>query len=58
MCGISGYISYEDDLQESFSTLKEMCKTLEKRGPDEEGFFFSKPLPNYEFAEYVSALNA
>lgn len=42
MCGISGYISYDDDLQESFSTLKEMCKTLEKRGPDEEGFFFSK----------------
>ena len=42
MCGISGYINYENDLQESFSTLKEMCKTLEKRGPDEEGFFFSK----------------
>ena len=42
MCGISGYISYENDLQESFSCLKEMCKTLENRGPDEEGFFFSK----------------
>ena len=32
MCGISGYVNYEDDLSESFSTLKEMCKTLEKRG--------------------------
>lgn len=31
MCGICGYISYENDLQESFSCLNEMCKTLEKR---------------------------
>ena len=42
MCGISGYVNYNNDLQDSFSILKDMCQTLEKRGPDEEGFFLSK----------------
>lgn len=42
MCGITGFVNFEKNIHDSFYILKNMCKTLQKRGPDEEGFYFSK----------------
>ena len=41
MCGITGFVNFEKNIQDNFYALKKMCKTLQKRGPDEEGFYFS-----------------
>lgn len=42
MCGICGFINYDKNIQNSYYIIRNMCKTLKKRGPDEEGFYFSK----------------
>lgn len=42
MCGITGFVNFERNIQDSFYILKNMCKTLQRRGPDEEGFYFSR----------------
>ena len=42
MCGITGFINLEKDIQNSYYIIRNMCKTLSKRGPDEEGFYFSR----------------
>ena len=42
MCGICGFVNYDKDIQNSYYIIRNMCKTLKKRGPDEEGFYFSR----------------
>ncbi len=41
MCGITGWIDWQKDLSQQHSILAKMTKTLEKRGPDAEGFWLS-----------------
>lgn len=42
MCGIVGIVNYREDISNQYSILRNMTKTLSKRGPDEDGFYFSK----------------
>jgi len=42
MCGICGFLSLNmdfKDIRTKSLTIKKMCKSLEHRGPDEEGFY-------------------
>lgn len=41
MCGITGWIDWEQDLSEQQAVLKEMAWTLKERGPDGEGYWLS-----------------
>ncbi|HWJ03886.1 MAG TPA: asparagine synthase (glutamine-hydrolyzing), partial [Verrucomicrobiae bacterium] len=41
MCGITGWIDWEQDLTQRCSTLEEMTDALTPRGPDAVGFWFS-----------------
>ncbi|GHO47387.1 asparagine synthase (glutamine-hydrolyzing) [Ktedonospora formicarum] len=41
MCGITGWIDWEQDLSEQQAVLKEMACTLKERGPDREGYWLS-----------------
>lgn len=45
MCGISGLISY-DGRQIETSIIKAMTDTLIHRGPDDEGYFINRVLPD------------
>ncbi|CDB24064.1 asparagine synthetase [Clostridium sp. CAG:557] len=38
MCGIAGWIDYENDVSENTSILNKMSQSLAKRGPDANGF--------------------
>ena len=38
MCGIAGWIDFENDVNENVSVLNRMSQSLAKRGPDEKGF--------------------
>ncbi len=42
MCGIVGIVNYREDISNQFSLLRNMTKTLSKRGPDEDGLYFSR----------------
>ncbi len=42
MCGIVGIVNYDKDISNQYSIIRNMNRTLSKRGPDEEGFFFEK----------------
>ncbi|MCB0195118.1 MAG: asparagine synthase (glutamine-hydrolyzing) [Anaerolineae bacterium] len=39
MCGICGYISLDNDNAVHESVLKNMCRTMRHRGPDDEGYY-------------------
>lgn len=39
MCGISGVISYHNNLKNSYDIIKNMSSKLSFRGPDSEGYF-------------------
>ena len=41
MCGIAGLINFKANIVENINILKKMVKTLERRGPDTEGFYIS-----------------
>ena len=41
MCGVAGFVDYKRNIKSQIKTLKEMTKTLEKRGPDAEGIYIS-----------------
>jgi asparagine synthase (glutamine-hydrolysing) len=41
MCGIAGWIDWQQDLTQQGSVLKAMADTLLNRGPDAEGFWSS-----------------
>ena len=42
MCGIVGIVNYNENISNQYPILRNMTQTLKKRGPDEEGLFFSK----------------
>lgn len=42
MCGIVGIVNYREDISNQHITIRNMTKTLTKRGPDEEGTFLEK----------------
>ncbi len=42
MCGITGMIHLEQDLTKQEQLLRQMQKTLARRGPDQEGIFLSE----------------
>ncbi len=42
MCGITGWINWEQDLKAEEGILKRMVRELTPRGPDAEGFWISK----------------
>ena len=42
MCGIVGIVNLKKDISNEYATLKSMTNKLEKRGPDEDGLYFSK----------------
>ncbi|MFJ8825008.1 asparagine synthase (glutamine-hydrolyzing) [Streptomyces sp. NPDC102467] len=43
MCGITGWISFDRDLQVSADTLDAMTQTMECRGPDDRGTWIEGP---------------
>ena len=42
MCGIVGIVNYKENISNQYPILRNMTKTIKKRGPDEDGLFFSK----------------
>ncbi len=44
MCGIVGIVNYRENMREKEKLLKGMLQTLEKRGPDEEGYYFNEDV--------------
>ncbi len=42
MCGIVGIVNYKKDISSQYTLLRNMTRTIEKRGPDENGEYFSK----------------
>ncbi|PEE96988.1 asparagine synthase (glutamine-hydrolyzing) [Bacillus thuringiensis] len=42
MCGIAGWVDWSMDLSKQKETLKNMTNSIIHRGPDAEGFWFSK----------------
>lgn len=42
MCGITGWIDWERDLSGQKETLRKMTDSIQHRGPDAEGFWFSE----------------
>ncbi|MFI7601256.1 asparagine synthase (glutamine-hydrolyzing) [Actinoplanes sp. NPDC049681] len=41
MCGIAGWVDFTSDLTREADTLRAMVRTLERRGPDDEGMWLS-----------------
>jgi len=39
MCGIAGIFEFGRDVRASASALREMCRVMSHRGPDDEGFY-------------------
>lgn len=39
MCGFVGFINFNKNISNDIEILKDMNKTLMKRGPDEEGYY-------------------
>ena len=39
MCGIAGILEFGRDARASTSALREMCRTITHRGPDDDGFY-------------------
>ena len=43
MCGIAGWIERDADMSMRIKLLNNMSRTLEKRGPDENGIYIMNP---------------
>ena len=42
MCGIAGVVNCKKDISNDYYIIRNMTKTLSKRGPDSDGLYFSK----------------
>lgn len=42
MCGIVGFVNLTKDISNSKNTIASMNESIKKRGPDEDGYYFSK----------------
>ena len=40
MCGIAGILEFGRDARADSDALREMCRIMAHRGPDDEGFYF------------------
>lgn len=45
MCGITGFVDWQYHLLQEKWVLEKMTKTLEKRGPNDKGYFLIPMLP-------------
>lgn len=41
MCGITGWVNWNKDLSNEHVILEKMANSIQHRGPDAEGFWFS-----------------
>ncbi|WPC44596.1 asparagine synthase (glutamine-hydrolyzing) [Clostridium sp. JS66] len=41
MCGIAGWVNFQKNISEKTEIIKNMTRTLKKRGPDDEGYYIS-----------------
>lgn len=41
MCGIAGWVSFEEDIREKQAALEAMSATLARRGPDDQGLYLT-----------------
>lgn len=41
MCGIAGWINFEQNISNQRKIILDMTNTLKKRGPDDDGFYYS-----------------
>ncbi|AKN30594.1 asparagine synthase [Clostridium carboxidivorans P7] len=41
MCGIAGWVNFQKNISEETEIIKNMTRTLKKRGPDDEGYYIS-----------------
>lgn len=41
MCGIAGFVNFNKNIENDIKIITDMTDTLKKRGPDEEGYFYS-----------------
>jgi asparagine synthase (glutamine-hydrolysing) len=44
MCGITGVLEFGHDARASSAALREMCRIITHRGPDDDGFYTDGPL--------------
>ena len=44
MCGIAGILLFSNDPHADPATLHAMCRVMEHRGPDDEGFYVNGPV--------------
>jgi asparagine synthase (glutamine-hydrolysing) len=44
MCGIAGILEFGPDARASAGALREMCRLITHRGPDDEGFYTDGPV--------------
>ena len=42
MCGFVGFVNYKQNIENYKNILTNMNSTLCKRGPDEDGYYYSK----------------
>lgn len=42
MCGIVGFVNFDDDISKNKDIIKSMNDKLSKRGPDEDGYYFEE----------------
>lgn len=42
MCGIVGFVNLTKDISNSKNVITLMNESIKKRGPDEDGYYFSK----------------
>ncbi len=42
MCGFAGIVNFNKDISNEFSIIRNMSEILSKRGPDEDGLYFSR----------------
>jgi len=44
MCGIAGILEFGQDARANAASLREICRVITHRGPDDEGFYTDGPL--------------
>jgi len=44
MCGIAGVIQFGRDARVDIDTIRQMCRVMSHRGPDDDGFYVSGPV--------------
>ena len=42
MCGIVGFVNLTKDISNSKNVITTMSESIKKRGPDEDGYYYSK----------------